>query len=156
MVTKIEKEIGDMIEKNVDFDSIVHSSPNILRNPVNIRTNVIHALEEIGLVVQDNPNGSFRRFVRLICSDKNGTYYMFCKVVRLYKEPDNYLVFASSESCKTSFVCYEDGTAYFLNDWQSCYPASEDAISEFDNWVTIDWKESPVIFNGLPRVLSDL
>ena len=92
MVTKIEKEIGDMIEKNVDFDSIVHSSPNILRNPVNIRTNVIHALEEIGLVVQDNPNGSFRRFVRLICSDKNGTYYMFCKVVRLYKEPDKFVI----------------------------------------------------------------
>ena len=92
MVTKIEKEIGDMIEKNVDFNSIVHSSPNILRNPVNIRTNVIHALEEIGLVVQDNPNGSFRRFVRLICSDKNGTYYMFCKVVRLYKEPDKFVI----------------------------------------------------------------
>ena len=53
MVTKKEKEIGDMIEKNVDFDSIVHSSPNILRNPVNIRTNVIHALEEIGLVAFD-------------------------------------------------------------------------------------------------------
>ncbi len=30
-------------------------------------------------------------------------------------EDGAYLVFASSESCKTSFVCYEDGTAYFLN-----------------------------------------
>lgn len=76
--------------------------------------------------------------------------------IQALSEDGAYLVFASSESCKTSFVCYEDGTAYFLSDWQSCYPASEDAISEFNNWVTIDWKESPVIFNGLPRVLSDL
>ena len=71
-------------------------------------------------------------------------------------EDGAYLVFASSESCKTSFVCYEDGTAYFLSDWQDCYPVSENAIAEFNNWVTIDWKESPVIFNGLPRVLFDL
>ena len=71
-------------------------------------------------------------------------------------EDGAYLVFASSESCKTSFVCYEDGTAYFLSDWQGCYPVSENAIAEFNNWVTIDWKESPVIFNGLPRVLFDL
>ena len=71
-------------------------------------------------------------------------------------EDGAYLVFASSESCKTSFVCYEDGTAYFLSDWQGCYPVSENAIEEFNNWVTIDWKESPVIFNGLPRVLFDL
>lgn len=69
-------------------------------------------------------------------------------------EDGAYLVFASSESCKTSFVCYEDGTAYFLSDWQSCYPVSENAIAEFNNWVTIDWKESPVIFNGLPRVIN--
>lgn len=71
-------------------------------------------------------------------------------------EDGAYLVFASSESCKTSFVCYEDGTAYFLSDWQGCYPVSENAIAEFNNWVTIGWKESPVIFNGLPRVLFDL
>ena len=72
-------------------------------------------------------------------------------------EDGAYLVFASSEFCNTSFVCYVDGTAYFLKDWQGgCYPVSEDAIAEFNNWVTIDWKESPVIFNGLPRVLFTL
>lgn len=70
-------------------------------------------------------------------------------------EDGAYLVFASSESCKTSFVCYEDGTAYFLNDWQGCYPENENEIAEYNNWVTINWKETPVIFNGLPRVLFD-
>ena len=71
-------------------------------------------------------------------------------------EEGAYLVFASSESCKTSFVCYEDGTAYFLDDWQGSYPTNEEEISDYKNWVTIDWKESPVLFNGLPRVLFDL
>lgn len=71
-------------------------------------------------------------------------------------EDGAYLVFASSESCKTSFVCYEDGTAYFLDDWQGSYPTNEEEISDYKNWVTIDWKESPVLFNGLPRVLFDL
>lgn len=71
-------------------------------------------------------------------------------------EDGAYLVLASSESCKTSFVCYEDGTAYFLNDWQGSYPNNEEEIAEYNNWVTIDWKESPVIFDGLPRVLFDL
>lgn len=67
-----------------------------------------------------------------------------------------YLVIASSEFIKTSFVCYEDGTAYFLEDWQGSYPNNEEEIAEYNNWVTIDWKESPVIFDGLPRVLFDL
>lgn len=50
-----------------------------------------------------------------------------------------YLVFASSESCKTSFVCYEeDGTAYFLDDWQGSYPTNEEEIADYNNWVTID------------------
>lgn len=70
-------------------------------------------------------------------------------------EDGAYLVIASSENCKTSFVCYEDGTAYFLNDWQGCYPKNENEIAEYNNWVTINWKETPVIFNGLPRVLFD-
>lgn len=72
------------------------------------------------------------------------------------REDGAYLVIASSEFCKTSFVCYEDGTAYFLDDWQGSYPTNEEEISEYKNWVTIDWKESPVLFNGLPRVLFDL
>lgn len=71
-------------------------------------------------------------------------------------ECGSYLVFASSEYSKNSFVCYEDGTAYFFNDWQGSYPNNEEEIAEYNNWVTIDWKESPVIFNGLPRVLFDL
>ncbi|RHN97591.1 hypothetical protein DW657_04165 [Prevotella sp. AM23-5] len=72
------------------------------------------------------------------------------------REEGAYLVIASSEFSKTSFVCYEDGTAYFLEDWQGSYPASEDEICDYRNWVTIDWKPSPIIFNGLPRVLFDL
>lgn len=71
-------------------------------------------------------------------------------------EKGAYLVIASSEFSKTSFVCYEDGTAYFLEDWQGSYPSSEDEICDYRNWVTIDWKPSPIIFNGLPRVLFDL
>lgn len=71
-------------------------------------------------------------------------------------EDGAYLVIASSESCKTSFVCYEDGTAYFLDDWQGSYPANEEEINDYNNWVTIDWKPSPVLFNGLPRVLFGL
>lgn len=43
-------------------------------------------------------------------------------------EKGAYLVLASSDCCNTSFVCYEDGTAYFLSDWQSGYPTSEDDI----------------------------
>lgn len=72
------------------------------------------------------------------------------------REGGAYLVIASSEFSKTSFVCYEDGTAYFLEDWQGSYPNNEEEIAEYNNWVTIDWKESPVIFDGLPRVLFDL
>lgn len=71
-------------------------------------------------------------------------------------EDGAYLVLSSSEFCKTSFVCYEDGSAYFLKDWQGSYPANEEEISDYNDWVTIDWKESPVLFNGLPRVLFDL
>lgn len=67
-------------------------------------------------------------------------------------EDGAYLVFASSENCKTSFVCYEDGTAFFLKDWQSIYPESEDEIENFD-WVTIDWKDLPFCIAGLPRQL---
>ena len=33
-------------------------------------------------------------------------------------EGGSYLVFAYSDYSKTSFVCYEDGTAYFLNTVQ--------------------------------------
>lgn len=74
--------------------------------------------------------------------------------IQALSEDGAYLVFASSESCKTSFVCYEeDGTAYFLDDWQGSYPTNEEEIADYNNWVTIDWKESPVIFNGLPRAL---
>lgn len=88
------------------------------------------------------------------CSDEKVEYNI--DDIQALSEGGAYLVFASSESCKTSFVCYEDGTAYFLNDWQGSYPTSEEEIGDYNNWVTIDWKESPVIFNGLPRVLFDL
>ena len=88
------------------------------------------------------------------CSGEKVTYTI--DDIQELSEVGSYLIFASSEYSKTSFVCYEDGTAYFLNDWQGSYPNNEEEIAEYNNWVTIDWKESPVIFNGLPRVLFDL
>lgn len=88
------------------------------------------------------------------CSGENVLYTI--DSIQELSEDGSYLVFASSEYSKTSFVCYEDGTAYFLNDWQGNYPKNEEEIAEYNNWVTIDWKESPIIFNGLPRVLFDL
>lgn len=62
MTTK-EKELGNLIEKCIDFDKIVHSFPNILRDPVYIRLEVIRTLKNNGLVVYDNPYGSFRKSV---------------------------------------------------------------------------------------------
>lgn len=64
-----------------------------------------------------------------------------------------YLIKASSKFCPTSFVGYDDGTAYFLDDWQGSYPEDEDEIRLYTNWVTIDWQRTPVMYNGLPRVL---
>lgn len=76
--------------------------------------------------------------------------------IQSLSEEGAYLVLASSDYCKTSFVCYEDGTAYFLNDWQGGFPTNEIEIADYNNWVTIDWKEAPVLFNGIPRVLFEL
>lgn len=81
-----------MIEKNVDFDSIVHSSPDILRDPVCIRLEVIRTLKNNGLVVYDNPYGSFRKSVMLKCSDTNRTYYMFCDIVRSNRNPKLFVI----------------------------------------------------------------
>ena len=81
-----------MIEKNVDFDSIVHSSPDILRDPVCIRLEVIRTLKNNGLVVYDNPYGAFRKSVMLKCSDTNGTYYMFCDIVRSNRNPELFVI----------------------------------------------------------------
>ena len=51
------------------------------------------------------------------CSGENVIYNI--DNIQALSEEGAYLVFASSASCKTSFVCYEDGTAFFLKDWQS-------------------------------------
>lgn len=72
--------------------------------------------------------------------------------IKELSEEGAYLVFASSVYSKTSFVCYEDGTAFFLKDWQSDYPKNENEIEWYD-WVTIEWKESPFCIYGLPRIL---
>ena len=72
------------------------------------------------------------------CSGEN-IIYNIDNILPLSEE-GTYLVFASSAYCKTSFVCYEDGTAFFLKDWQGSYPESEDEIECYD-FVTIDWKE---------------
>ena len=49
--------------------------------------------------------------------------------IQSLSEEGAYLVLVSSESCRTSFVCYEDGTAYFLNDWQGGFPTNEIEIA---------------------------
>lgn len=67
------------------------------------------------------------------------------------REEGAYLVIASSEFSKTSFVCYEDGTAYFLDDWQGGYPTSEEEISYYNNWVTIDWKKISYLIQRSPK-----
>lgn len=63
------------------------------------------------------------------------------------------LVIASWDIIQTSFVCYDDGTAFFLRDWQGAYPTTFEEIADFNDWVTIDWKDTPIMFNGLPRTL---
>ena len=72
--------------------------------------------------------------------------------IKPLSEEGAYLVFASSRFCRTTFVCYEDGTAFFLRNWTSHYPESEEEIENYD-WVTIDWKDLPFCIGGLPRQL---
>lgn len=75
--------------------------------------------------------------------------------IKRISEEGAYLVFAESDnlSVQTSFVAYDDGTCYFLSDWQGSYPTNEDEIQDYNDWVTIDWERLPVLFNGLPRRL---
>lgn len=72
--------------------------------------------------------------------------------IKKLSEEGAYLVFASSEFCKTSFVFWASGNAYFIKDWQGDYPRTEEDIANFD-WVDINWNESVIIFGGLPRTL---
>lgn len=72
--------------------------------------------------------------------------------IKELSEDGAYLVFASSEFCKTSFVFWTSGNAYFIKDWQGDYPRTEEDIANFD-WVDINWNESVIIFGGLPRTL---
>lgn len=72
--------------------------------------------------------------------------------IKELSEDGAYLVFASSEFCKTSFVYWASGNAYFIKDWQGDYPRTEEDIANFD-WVDINWNESVIIFGGLPRTL---
>lgn len=72
--------------------------------------------------------------------------------IKKLSEEGAYLVFASSEFCKTSFVFWASGNAYFIKDWQGDYPRTEEDIANFD-WVDINWNESAIIFGGLPRTL---
>lgn len=88
------------------------------------------------------------------CSGENVSYEI--DEIKELSEDGAYLVIAHCDDCKTSFVAYEDGTCYFLSDWQDDYPKTEEEIADYTNWVTIDWHEGPIIFNGLPRVLFDL
>lgn len=72
--------------------------------------------------------------------------------IKKLSEEGAYLVFASSKFCKTSFVFWASGNAYFIKDWQGDYPRTEEDIANFD-WVDINWNESVIIFGGLPRTL---
>lgn len=72
--------------------------------------------------------------------------------IKELSEDGAYLVFASSEFCKTSFVYWASGNAYFIKDWQGDYPRTEEDIANFD-WIDINWNESVIIFGGLPRTL---
>ena len=74
--------------------------------------------------------------------------------VKEMSEEGAYLVFASSEFCKTSFVYWVSGSAYFIKDWQGDYPKTEEEISNFD-WVDINWQEDVIVFGGLPRKLCE-
>lgn len=87
------------------------------------------------------------------CSGEHVDYKITC--INELSEKGAYLVFAESDggSVQTSFVAYDDGTCYFLSDWQGAYPTNEDEIQYYNDWVTIDWERLPVLFNGLPRRL---
>lgn len=74
--------------------------------------------------------------------------------VKELSEEGAYLVFASSEYCKTSFVFWESGNAYFIKDWQGAYPETEEEFINYD-WVDINWHENVIVFGGLPRKLFD-
>lgn len=84
------------------------------------------------------------------CSGENVAYNI--DNIKELSEEGAYLVIASSENIKTSFVCYDNGHAYFLDDWQGTYPTIEEEIQDY-NWVTIDWKTQAIVLFGLPRNL---
>ena len=77
--------------------------------------------------------------------------------IKELSEEGAYLVFAEAKDddygVKTSFVAYEDGTCYFLSDWQGAYPKTQEEIADYEDWVTVEWEPLPFIFNGLPRRL---
>lgn len=87
------------------------------------------------------------------CSGEHVDYTIIA-IIDLSEE-GAYLVFAQSDdlSVETSFVAYDDGTCYFLSDWQGSYPTCEDEIQDYNDWVTIDWEKLPVRLSGLPRRL---
>lgn len=80
VLSMTDEELGNLIKGYVDFGKIVHSAPNILKDPNCIREEVAHTLYNIGIPIKEHPNGMLRRTVRLECSDKNGTYYMLCGI----------------------------------------------------------------------------
>lgn len=84
----------------------------------------------------------------------NHVDYDITDIIELSEE-GAYLILASAkkEGIKTSFVAYEDGVCYFLSDWQGSYPATEEEIAEYKDWMTVDLQRTPFVFNGLPRVL---
>ena len=51
------------------------------------------------------------------CTGQNINYTI--EDIKPLSEDGAYLVFASSRFCRTTFVCYEDGTASFPADWKS-------------------------------------
>lgn len=75
-----DRQLGDLIRGYVDFDSIVHPH-NILRDPIDIRHDVVCTLEDIGLSVKEGVADVSCRSVRLECSDVSGEYYILCYII---------------------------------------------------------------------------
>lgn len=69
-----------IIKGYVDFDKIIYSSPNVLREPSEIKSRLMQELSLIGIKSYHNTDIKFESSFRLEC--KNGLYYLLCYAVR--------------------------------------------------------------------------
>ena len=54
---------------------------------------------------------------------------------------------------ESAAVIYNDGTAFFLDDWQGSYPKTVEEIGGYD-WMSTDGGAT-FVFDGMPRVISN-